>query len=67
MFGRSDRDYFDLLWRRKLQDHSYSGEYIPGVNLRVDEALRTAIDVGRRYGYRDAELKKWFVEVLEEG
>lgn len=47
MFGQSDKDYFDSLWKRKLNDNSYSEKYVPGANLRVDEALKT-LPTGKR-------------------
>src|SRR6266540_1022003 len=69
MFGQSDQDYFDLLWKRKLKESSYSGEYIPGANLRVDEALRTLtsgkriLDIGCGNGILLSMAKDRFQEV----
>jgi methionine biosynthesis protein MetW len=68
MFGHSDRDYFERLWRRKTQENPHSDEYIPGANLRVDEALRTldsgtrVLDIGCGNGVLLSMLKSQFGE-----
>ncbi len=69
MFGQSDRDYFDSLWKRKLMDDSYFEEYVPGANLRVDESLRTltggkrALDVGCGTGILLSMIKDHYEDV----
>lgn len=70
MFGQSDRDYFDFLWRRKLEEDSSSAEYVPGRNLRVDEALgrlaggNRLLDIGCGSGILLSEAKSRFQEVF---
>ncbi|WZY00104.1 GntR family transcriptional regulator [Bacillus sp. FSL W7-1360] len=36
-------------------------------HVSLEEALKKAIEAGRRYGYSDDELKKLFAEALMEG
>jgi len=38
MMGRSDRNHFDSIWKRKSRTEPQAG-YVPGSNLRVDKAV----------------------------
>jgi methionine biosynthesis protein MetW len=69
MFGQSDKDYFEFLWKQKLKSDSYGEEYILGANLRVDEALRSLtsgnrlLDIGCGNGIMLSMARDRFQEV----